>query len=77
METSVDNPESTITTFARQFQLSKNEAEIVKQAFYQEMGGTMFHVINAFTRAAQDQNLSASDSYRLEKVGGQILALVK
>jgi hypothetical protein len=49
----------------------------VKQAFYQEAGATMFHIINAFTRSAQDSSLSVSDSYRFEKVGGQILALVK
>lgn len=76
-QTSVDNPESTIATFARQFQLSQKETEVVQQAFYQEMGGTMFHIIQAFTRGAQDISLSASDSYRMEKAGGAILALVK
>lgn len=77
METRVDNPESTIEAFCRQFQLSQNETEIVKQAFYQETGGTMFHVINAFTRAAQDPGLMAADAYKLEKAGGTILAMVK
>jgi len=77
METRVDNPENTIATFARQFQLSQNEAEIVKQAFYQEAGATMFHIINAFTRSANDPSLSVSDSYRMEKVGGTIFAMVK
>jgi len=77
MQTSVDNPESTIATFARQFQLSQKETEVVQQAFYQEVGGTMFHIIQAFTRGAQDISLSASDSYRMEKAGGAILAMVK
>jgi len=76
-QTSVDNPESTIATFARQFQLSQKETEVVQQAFYQEVGGTMFHIIQAFTRGAQDISLSASDSYRMEKAGGAILAMVK
>jgi len=77
METRIDNPERTIATFARQFQLTQEEAEIVKQAFYQEEGATMFHIIQAFTRAGRDSTLSVSDSYRLEKAGGSILALVK
>lgn len=76
-QTPVANPESTIDTFARQFQITQEEAQIVKQAFYQEQGGTMFHVIQAFTRAAQFPNMSASDSYRLEKAGGAILGMVK
>ncbi len=35
-ETHVDNAESTIDTFARQFQITQKEAQIVKQAFYLE-----------------------------------------
>lgn len=76
-ETPVGNPESTIDSFARQFQISQKEAQIVKEAFFQEQGATMFHVIQAFTRGAQDGRLTASDAYRLERAGGQILNLVK
>jgi hypothetical protein len=76
-QTPVDNPESAIDTFARQFQITQEETEIVKQAFYLEQGATMFHVIQAFTRAAQDASLSASDAYRLERAGGAILGMVK
>jgi len=76
--TMVENPERTIDAFARQFQITQEEAQIVKQAFYEEQGAaTMFHVIQAFTRAAQFPNLSASDAYRLEKAGGHILGMVK
>jgi len=77
MQTPVDNPMSTIETFAKQFQLSQDETEIVRQAYYLEHGATMFHVINAFTRAAQTPTLDAMDSYKLERIGGQILSLVK
>ena len=76
-QTPVANPESSIDAFARQFQITQEEAQIVKQAFYQEQGGTIFHVIQAFTRAAQFPNLSASDAYRLERAGGAILGMVK
>ncbi|RPH52291.1 MAG: DUF932 domain-containing protein [Desulfobacteraceae bacterium] len=76
-QTPVSNPESTIEAFARQFQISQEEAQIVKQAFFLEQGATMFHVINAFTRGAQDPSLTASGAYRLEKAGGTILSMVK
>lgn len=76
-QSQVENPESTIDSFARQFQISQEEALIVKQAFYLEQGATMFHIIQAFTRGAQDRRLTASGAYRLEKAGGQILNLVK
>jgi Domain of unknown function (DUF932) len=77
MQTPVDNPIRTIETFAKQFQLSLEETEIVRQAYYLEQGATMFHVINAYTRAAQATDLAAIDAYKLERVGGQILNLVK
>ena len=77
MQTPVENPISSIETFARQFQLTQNEVEVVKQAFYLEQGATMFHVINSFTRAAKEPELTASDAYRLETTVGRILAMVK
>jgi hypothetical protein len=73
----VDNPESTISTFARQFQIPAEQAEIVQQAFFMEQGATMFHIIQAFTRAAQDGRLSATESYKMERAGGAILGMVK
>jgi hypothetical protein len=76
-QTHVNNPESTIETFARQFQIQQEEVQIIKQAYYLEEGATMFNIINAFTRAAQDRSLSASGAYRLEKAGGAILGMVK
>lgn len=77
MQTPVDNPLNTIETFAKQFQLSQEETEIVRQSYYLEQGATMFHVINAFTRAAQEPVLTAIDAYKLERAGGQILNMVK
>jgi len=41
------------------------------------MGKTMFRVVNAYTRAAQFEGLSAEVSYRLRKVGGMVLGMVK
>jgi len=60
-----------------QFQLGEKEREAVEWGWEQEMGNTMFHVVNAYTRAAQFEGLPAEASYRLQKVGGAILGMVK
>jgi Domain of unknown function (DUF932) len=76
-QTRLDNPLSTIGSFNRQFQLTKKEAEAVAHAWEIEQGFTMFHVINAYTRAAHDGDLTAEESYKLERIGGLIVSLVK
>ncbi len=75
-QTLVDDPMTSIATFSQRFGLSQAETEVVRQSYYLEKGATMFHIINAFTRAAQDSGLDTTQSYRLEKTGGQILNLV-
>jgi len=76
-QTRLDNPLSTIGNFAKQFQLTKKETEAVTRAWETEQGMTMFHVINAYTRAAHDGDLTAEEEYRLERIGGIILSMVK
>jgi hypothetical protein len=76
-QSAVDDPIQSIETFSQRFGLSQAETEVVRQAYYLEQGGTMFHIINAFTRAAQDTNLDTLQAYRLESAGGQILSLVR
>ena len=50
---------------------------MIKRGWEQEMGNTMFHVVNASTRAAQFGGLPAEASYRLQKDGGMVLGMVK
>jgi len=64
-------------SFNRQFQIGEQDREAVKWGGEQEMGNTMFNVVNAYTRAAQFEGLSAEASYRLQKVGGMALGMVK
>jgi hypothetical protein len=52
-ESKVENPLMTIESFNRQFQVGEKEREAVKWGWEQEIGKTMFHVVNAYTRAAQ------------------------
>jgi hypothetical protein len=77
MQAPVDDPLKTIALFGRQFQLSQDEIEVVKKAYYLEEGATMFHVINAFTAAAREPDLTAINAHKLERVGGSILGLIK
>jgi hypothetical protein len=77
IQTPLENPLMTIESFNRQFQIGEKERELVKLGWEQEMGRTMIHVVNAYTRAAQFEGLSAEASYRLQKVGGMVLGMVK
>jgi hypothetical protein len=77
IESKVDDPLATIKNFNRQFQLGKMEQEAVLWGHEFEPGGTMFGIVNAYTRGAQFPDLSAESGYRLQKVGGNILAMVK
>ena len=36
----------------------------------------MFNVVNVYTRAAAMKRLPAESSYRLQKVGGQVLGML-
>ena len=76
IESPVDNPESTIETFNRQYQLGKVEKEAVEWAWPLEAGDTMFNVVNTYTRAAQFDGLTAEASYRLQRIGGNILGML-
>jgi hypothetical protein len=76
-QTPVENPLMTIESFNRQFQIGEKERELVKLGWEQEMGKTMFHVVNAYTRAAQLEGLSAEASYPLQMAGGMVLEIVK
>ena len=54
-----------------------DEIEIARNAWDQDPGYTLWAVIQAFTYAANDKSLPAETAYKLQKIGGQILALVK
>jgi len=76
MDSSVDNPEGTMVSFNRQFQLNKIEQEAVDWGWAHDVGETMFHIIQAYTKGAQFNNLSAESSFKLQRTGGNILGMV-
>jgi len=76
MESPVDDPHSTIESFNRQFCLNTDEKEAVNWGWSQEFGLTMFHIVNSYTRGAQFEKLPAESSFKLQKVGGNILGML-
>ena len=77
VNTPVPEPLRIIDSFNKRFGLTQAESEMVKASFAQEPGGTMWNIIQAYTGAAKSPDLIVEAAYRLERVGGQILALVK
>ena len=77
IQSRVDDPMATIKNFNLQFGLGKVEQDAVDWGYGREAGYNMFSIVNAYTRGAQFPRLSAESVYRLQKVGGNILAMVK
>lgn len=77
MESPVDDPVKTIESFNRQFQLREPERKATEWALPYETGDTMYHIVNTYTRASQFRGLSAENSYQLQRVGGNLLGMLK
>jgi hypothetical protein len=77
LESSVADPLMTIGNFNRQFALGEQEKSAVEWAWPQEAGETMFHVVNTYTRAAAMEGLPAESSFRLQRVGGEVLGMLR
>jgi hypothetical protein len=77
LESPVADFQATIESFNRQFALGEMEKSAVEWAWPKEMGETMFHVVNAYTRAAAMEGLPAESSFRLQRVGGEVLGMLR
>jgi hypothetical protein len=69
------DPVATLTAFNKRFGLTRLEAELAFQSW--DGGRSMFSLINAYTSAANSPSLPLEVSYKLQRVGGMILGLVK
>jgi len=76
LDSQVDDPESTLKSFNRQFTLKENEIHAVDWAWPQEKGRNMFAVVNTYTKAAQYPGISAESSHKLMRVGGTVLGMM-
>jgi len=77
LESKVENPAATIESFNRQFGLNDDERKAVKWGTEIEYGETMFAIVNCYTKASQHEGLPSESSYKLQRVGGMILSMVK
>ncbi len=76
LQSPVDDPNATLRTFNRRFQLKEQEQEAVEWAWPYEQGHTMFHIINTYTKASQYRELNPESRFKLQRTGGQILSLL-
>jgi hypothetical protein len=76
LESAVADPLATIERFNKQFALGEREKEAVAWAWTQEAGENMFAVVNTYTRAAAMEGLPAESSFRLQRVGGEVLGML-
>jgi hypothetical protein len=76
LESPVADPLATIERFNRQFALGEQEKEAVAWSWTKEAGETMFNVVNTYTRAAAMEGLPAESSFRLQRMGGEVLSLL-
>ena len=76
LESPVNDPLATLDRFNKQFQLKEPERDAVSWAWPYEIGNTMFHLVNTYTKASQMGGLPAESSYRLQKVGGEVLGML-
>ncbi len=76
LQTPVQNPQETFSKLHAQLGITRKQAEAVERAWPLEEGGTMFHIIQAFTKGAQDSALDVEDSVALERAGGLVLSMV-
>lgn len=77
IESPVSDPFNSIMAFNRQFQLKKPEVDAVEWAWAFEAGEMMANIVNTYTRASKHEGLNAESSYRLQRVGGNILAMLE
>ncbi|MCK5602995.1 DUF932 domain-containing protein [Candidatus Pacearchaeota archaeon] len=72
----VEDHVETFERFNRQYQLNEVERNAVEWAWPHEHGDRIFNIIQTYTRAAQHKELSADSSYKLQRTGGNILAMM-
>ncbi|MBF0192779.1 MAG: DUF932 domain-containing protein [Magnetococcales bacterium] len=63
-------------TLNRRFELTKQERKAVAWGYAYDPGQTLFHVLNAYTKASQHSALTVHSSIRMQRVGGMIVGRI-
>lgn len=72
----VQDPDQLFGTLNRRFELTRQERKAVAWGYAHDPGGTLFHVLNAYTKASQHPALTAHSSIRMQRVGGIIVGCI-
>ena len=73
LKVKIDDPEERLIELNDRHQLGETQRLAVDWAFPQEMGPTLFHLIQTFTKAAQHGSLSVHERYSLQVMASSIL----
>jgi len=68
----VKEPEQALERIVSRYELIDDEGEAVKRAYRCEPGETLFNVINALTRAGNDDALPIESRHKLQTLGGRL-----
>lgn len=71
----VKDHEKAFERVAERYQLTKQQHAAIMQAYAEEPGVSLYHVINAVTRAGNHPELSLEPRRQLQEVGGRMLTL--
>jgi len=71
----VREPEQALERIVSRYELIDDEGEAVKRAYRCEPGETLFNVINALTRAGNDDALAIESRHKLQTLGGRLTDL--
>jgi hypothetical protein len=71
----VTEPVKALERIVSRYELAEEEGGAVVRAFGTEPGDTLFHVINALTRAGNDNALPVESRHKLQNLGGRLTDL--
>lgn len=77
MQLVYDDTNEVFDKINKRFSISEQEKEAVVWGFSHEVGNSLYHIINAYTKGAQYPVLSEDSRYRLEYTGGLVTGLVR
>ncbi len=71
----VAEPEKALDRIVGRYELGEDEGVAIRSAYQQEPGQTLYNVINALTRAGNDNALALESRHKLQTLGGRLTDL--
>jgi hypothetical protein len=73
LKVKIEEPEERLIELNDRHLLGESQRKAVTWAWPQEKGGTMFNIIQTYTRASQFETLSVQERYQLQVLGSEVL----